>query len=287
MTWDDFDAWAPRSVRDLAAGRVAAGLQDPEGALAFAEDVLLGLLPDGLATPLHHLWSVRWGPADEAVGHLWLRVRPTGREIEAYVLDIGIDPALRGRGLGRATMLAAERAAGDLAATVARLTVLAHNTRARRLYESLGYTVAEVTATKRLAARRVGPASPSVRLRAATVTGVHRSGPAGRPRWTAFDGDDPMGALSAGLEPGPDGARASIETFEVREDRRGRGLGRALSVAAERELVGLGVRTVRVSVPWSDAAARSLCASRGLTVAALELTRPLAPPGPARSGWHR
>ena len=142
MTWDDFDAWAPRSVRDLAAGRVAAGLQETADADAFAEGLLLDLLPDGLATPLHHLWSVRCGPSDETVGHLWMRVRPLEREVEAYVLDVGIEPAARGRGLGRATMLAAERAARDLAATVVRLTVLAANTAARRLYDSLGYTVA-------------------------------------------------------------------------------------------------------------------------------------------------
>jgi ribosomal protein S18 acetylase RimI-like enzyme len=278
MTWDDFDAWAPRSVRDLAAGRVAAGLQETADADAFAEGLLLDLLPDGLATPLHHLWSVRCGSSDETVGHLWMRVRPLEREVEAYVLDVGIEPVVRGRGLGRATMLAAERAARDLAATVVRLTVLASNTPARRLYDSLGYTVAGLTATKRLAAPRTSTGTataPRLRLSATTVAGAGRPAPTDLRRWTAYDGDDVVGGLSALLQHRTDGPHAWVDGFEVREDRRGRGLGRALAAAAERELLALGVRTVRVSVPATDVGARSLCASRGLTVAALELEKSL------------
>jgi len=207
-------------------------------------------------------------------------VRPYGRDleagVEAYVLDIGVEPAVRGRGLGRATMLAAERAARDLDATVARLTVLAHNTRARRLYDSLDYSVAGVTATKRLAADGVVAATAACsRLRVTQVAEAGRSTPRGRHRWTAYDGDDPVGTFTVRVEHRSDGPHACVDGFEVREDLRGRGLGRALAVAAERELLTLGARTVRLSVPGPDVAARSLCARRGLTVAALELEKSL------------
>jgi ribosomal protein S18 acetylase RimI-like enzyme len=56
-----------------------------------------------------------------------------------FVFDIEIDAEHRGRGLGRAAMLAAERVVADAGRSVIGLNVFGPNRRARRLYESLGY----------------------------------------------------------------------------------------------------------------------------------------------------
>jgi ribosomal protein S18 acetylase RimI-like enzyme len=142
MTWDEFDAWSPHSVRGLAPHQVAARLHPPDEARAHAERMFADLLPEGLATPLHLLWTVRTsGPERPTVGHLWLRVRPLPGEVEGFVFDVELLPEMRGRGLGRATMLAAEQAARDLGTTVLRLNVFGHNAAALRLYEGLGYQV--------------------------------------------------------------------------------------------------------------------------------------------------
>ncbi len=68
-----------------------------------------------------------------------LRLRPNGTS--AWVFDIRVDDAQRGKGLGRALMEAMHAAARDLGATSVGLNVFGHNTAAVRLYESLGYRV--------------------------------------------------------------------------------------------------------------------------------------------------
>ena len=147
MTWDEFEAWAPRSVRGHAAQQVASGRTEAE-ALARARQQLEAQLPDGIASYLQLLHTVRAdAPGRPTEGHLWLRVRPRASEVEAYVMDVEISPEARGQGYGRATMLAAEDLASDLGATVLRLNVFGHNTVARALYASLGLRVQGATMT--------------------------------------------------------------------------------------------------------------------------------------------
>ncbi len=77
-------------------------------------------------------------------------MRPQSTEVEGYVFDVELLPAARGRGLGRATMLAAHDAARSLGATVMRLNVFGHNGTAMALYESLGYAVTAASMHRRL-----------------------------------------------------------------------------------------------------------------------------------------
>jgi len=164
MNTAEFEAWTASSVTSFAAQQVASGLQPGTEATEYAERAFAEQLPGGLGTPLHHFWTVR--SRDDVVGHLWLRVRPLSVEVEGYVYDVELRPAARGRGLGRATMLAAEDAARRLGATVMRLNVFGHNTTAISLYESLGYDVTSTTMTRRLdfADREGSPAGPRMVL---------------------------------------------------------------------------------------------------------------------------
>lgn len=171
MTSDELDRWSPHSTRGAAAQLVAAGLLPAPEATARAEQQLTGLLSAGVDTPLHHLWTVRSTDAERTLlGHLWMRVRPSPHEVEAYVLDVELLAGSRGRGLGRATMLAAEQAARELGATVARLNVFEHNTAAVRLYGRLGYAAVGSTLVSRLDGEVVAetPEDPDVELRPMT-----------------------------------------------------------------------------------------------------------------------
>ena len=72
-------------------------------------------------------------------GFLWLGRREEMDSGEWYVYDIDIAEGSRARGLGRATMEAAEEYVLRHGGTRLALNVFGHNVVARGLYESLGY----------------------------------------------------------------------------------------------------------------------------------------------------
>ncbi|MFF8276257.1 GNAT family N-acetyltransferase [Streptomyces lateritius] len=148
MTEAEFTVWEAKAKDAFARSWVERGVPEDQ-ARAKAEASHRAQLPQGLATPgtTIHV-AVRDG---EAAGFLW-----TGRfELEpgarvAYVYDIEVAEAQRGRGYGRALMLLAERVALDAGERRLGLHVFTGNTPAIRLYESLGYRTAFVNSYKTL-----------------------------------------------------------------------------------------------------------------------------------------
>lgn len=309
-----FRIWSPQSVAGFAAQQVAAGLVAATEASAAAEKAFADLLPDGLATPGHHLWTVRAG--EDEVGDLWLRVRPLSAEVEAYVFDVELVPEARGKGLGRATMLAAEDAARGLGATVMRLNVFGHNRPAVRLYESLGYVVAGATMTCRLDVERPSgdERRPRVELRPMTsgeyvvfrprleadyAANLARSGvmpvaearrkaadeltallPHGRLSeghllWTAYDGTRAVGEAWVHLRPRSDGLHAFGYQLEVREDLRCQGYGRAVVTAALRECRKRGAVSAGLTVFGFNEGARRIYEALGFELTAQTMSKPL------------
>jgi ribosomal protein S18 acetylase RimI-like enzyme len=84
---------------------------------------------------------------DGPVGWLWLA--PAGAD-SLFVYDIEIDEPHRGRGLGRATMLAVEDVARAAGHRFVRLNVFGWNTGAQALYRSLGYRTDAIQMSKPL-----------------------------------------------------------------------------------------------------------------------------------------
>jgi ribosomal protein S18 acetylase RimI-like enzyme len=309
MTSAQFDDWARHSARSFAGQQVAAGLQPAPEAEAYAARQIVALLPAGLGTPQHSIWHVV--SADEVVGSLWLRVRPLSTEVEAYVFDVEVIPEARGRGLGRATMLAAEHAARELGADVVRLNVFGHNLPAIRLYESLGHRAATVAMTKRLSghpARDPGGSlagSPVLRdMTAAEYVGFRsrlevqhaadlvRAGamPAQEARRQVADDLAallPRGRLSAGnrLWTGhpdrPDSDDVAGVWLHLQERSDGTyAFAHALEdarllAAVERECRALGVSSLGLSVPGFDTARRSIYERAGFELTALTMTKEL------------
>jgi ribosomal protein S18 acetylase RimI-like enzyme len=106
------------------------------------------LLPAGVETAEHHLLvGVVDGPE---VGMLWLKIPTTPEPVVAFVYGVEVDEPMRGRGYGRAIMLAAESYAREHGAATIRLHVFGDNTVARGLYESLGYETTNVNMAKSL-----------------------------------------------------------------------------------------------------------------------------------------
>lgn len=63
-----------------------------------------------------------------------------------YVLELGVEKAWQGRGLGRRLMQCAEAIARDRGMEKVVLTVFKENTAARKFYKALGYVLDEISA---------------------------------------------------------------------------------------------------------------------------------------------
>ena len=144
----EFAAWVEACVVAYAEDEVTAGRVSREDSLARARESYVGLLPQGPDTPGARV--VRLHEGDVPVGWLWVALKADGPADLAWVYDVELDEAHRGRGLGRAAMLLAEDLARELGATALGLNVFGGNAVARRLYASLGYTETAVQMRKPL-----------------------------------------------------------------------------------------------------------------------------------------
>lgn len=138
MTEASFAAYQARTVEDYAHELHAASGGDLTDARERAREQHEALMPQGLASEGQRLFDVVEAGTGGVVGVLWLGLRPPSA---AFVYDVHLHPDHRGRGLGRATLRAAEQWCRDAGLDVLGLNVFGHNTVARSLYDSLGYQV--------------------------------------------------------------------------------------------------------------------------------------------------
>ena len=144
MTEAEFQAYFDHMLVKFAASNVTSGNWTAEEAAAKSAEELARLLPDGLATKDTHLRLARDASNGDRVGIFWLNLRPHGTETAAFIYDIEIDVELRGRGYGRAVMLAGADLARELGAVRIGLHVFAHNETAIALYTSLGFATTDL-----------------------------------------------------------------------------------------------------------------------------------------------
>ncbi len=237
-----------------------SGARRPADAFASAAREQAALLPQGLATPGHHIWTVR---ADGSpVGHVWLAVRgaPTGGR-QAHLFDVEVAPEARGRGLGRAAVLAAEDAARGLGARRMTLNVFAHNTPALRLYDTLGYAVTLTFLTWPVAptAAYVGPADVALERRAQVNPG-HEV-------WIAHRAGRDLGSVCLHTAARSDGVHLEGHGLTAVVDADG------LLAAVQRHAVARGAVTVDLAV--ADAQTVPACERSGFRVTAERREKPL------------
>lgn len=149
MTADEYDAYRVVAERDYADEIVRSGAMPEVEARAKASADYARLLPQGLGTPDHLLWTAWDGHAP--VGLVWVELSERSDGPGAFVYDVQVAEGLRGRGYGRAVMLAAEEACRERGATSVRLNVFGGNHVARGLYERLGFETTSVQMRKNLA----------------------------------------------------------------------------------------------------------------------------------------
>ena len=126
----------PTVWRDYRTSLLLAGESEASADANIARNKSVVIVDDVLG-PNNLLFDVMH---DEVrVGLLWLARQGDDASTSWFVYDIAIDDDWQGRGLGRATMLAAESYVQHQGGTSLALNVFGYNARARALYESLGY----------------------------------------------------------------------------------------------------------------------------------------------------
>ena len=141
MTDEEFAVFRDHEIESYADDLARSGSVPRENALAASREQTNQLLPLGRSTPLHFLFRIHHG--DELVGWLWLYERIINNVSSGFVYDIDLDESARGKGLGRAAMVATEFFYRDRGAASIMLNVFGFNDVARRLYHSIGYVAVE------------------------------------------------------------------------------------------------------------------------------------------------
>ena len=118
---------------------MASGSMPPEAAREKARRDTARSFSAGLATPGQLVFRVLAG--EQPVGWLWLAVPGPDDPAMAWVYNIEVDEARRGRGYGRQAMLLAEDEARARGMTSIGLNVHGQNKVAISLYDGLGYAV--------------------------------------------------------------------------------------------------------------------------------------------------
>ncbi|WP_350280159.1 GNAT family N-acetyltransferase [Kribbella sp. HUAS MG21] len=144
ITDAEYPAWRDRSVASFATGIGPSRGLSGDAALQFADAETAKLLPDGPATDQQLIW-IAWAGA-EPVGSLWISLRSR----VPFVYAVEVDRDQRGKGYGRAIMLAGEEECRRRGYTQLDLNVFGDNRTAIALYDSLGYTVISQQMRKQL-----------------------------------------------------------------------------------------------------------------------------------------
>jgi ribosomal protein S18 acetylase RimI-like enzyme len=120
----------------------------PEDSIKVANESFDRLLPQGRETPDQYIYKICEG--DKKIGILWWGKQKKGTKEHAWIYDIAIEEKERGKGYGRAAMLAAEADARAKNMHELGLHVFGHNEIARNLYDSMGFRTTNIIMSKQL-----------------------------------------------------------------------------------------------------------------------------------------
>lgn len=134
-TPEEYEQLVDRLAADYAEQKTRSG-----GKMSYAEarTETEQALPDGPQTANNLVLTAVDG--DQPVGSVWIILTPR-EPPRGWINSVLVNVESRGKGYGRALMLAAERVAAEHGATSLGLNVFAHNTAAKKLYDDLGYQV--------------------------------------------------------------------------------------------------------------------------------------------------
>lgn len=150
LTDDEYRNWYDQSVIAYGKQHAATGYMTEEEAAAMARREFRQLLPEGRASKDQYLYAIT-DPADpEYVGVIWFAERGSEQVRQAFVYDIVVWPEHRGKGYGKAAMLAVEEKVREVGLRKIGLHVFGSNETAISLYRAIGYATTDLLMSKEL-----------------------------------------------------------------------------------------------------------------------------------------
>lgn len=149
MSSEEFQQWKQKSHANYAKEKESEGLS-PEDAKAVADKSFRDILPQNEKTPDQFLFVILETKSKKSVGVLWFGLSKQGSKLLPWIYDIVIEENMRGKGLGKQAMLAAEEEVKKLGFSRIGLHVFGHNKTAHSLYQSLGYATKNIVMQKEL-----------------------------------------------------------------------------------------------------------------------------------------
>lgn len=147
MTQAEYDIYIEESCEDYAQERARNFGTPIEDERAAAREQIDDLLEHGLETEHQHIWVLDHAD-DGNVGHIWVFVNPERQR--AFIYDVAIDSAQRGKGYGKAILDLMEQKVRTMGVRSVGLNVFSSNTVARHLYERQGYQITNYNMQKEL-----------------------------------------------------------------------------------------------------------------------------------------
>lgn len=151
MTEAQFAAYVGHACEDYA--RTSPHYRDLplERSLPEVREQFEKRLPQGAATPGFFLLTILLAEngAERPIGFFDIG-RTTADPAKAYIWNIELDASVRGRGLGKAALAAAEDFLRAQGIRKVGLNVFADNTVARKLYDQAGYAITQMNMEKKL-----------------------------------------------------------------------------------------------------------------------------------------
>jgi len=148
MDEEEYTAFLEYIIPDYAKENVKAGYWSEGEAMEKSRKAIESLLPEGLNTADHHLFTIE--DQGQRVGLIWMRAQVDRPIKQGFIFDVNVDAEQRGKGYGKQAMLLIEDKARELGLDQIGLHVFAENKVARGLYEKVGYRVASLNMLKDL-----------------------------------------------------------------------------------------------------------------------------------------
>lgn len=147
MTESEYDSWSVKSRENYCKENIVSGMSKEEAQKKTDED-FNRLLPLGLKTPEHYIYAIN--NKKEWIGILWFGIKGPADNRKAYIYDIVIEDAFKGKGFGKQAMTLLEDKVRELGFKHIGLHVFGHNKVAHNLYVKLGYEATNIVMEKKL-----------------------------------------------------------------------------------------------------------------------------------------